>query len=351
MLLSDEITQIEHADKLTKMFTLNRQTPSCEETASMRGMVTRGSGIIARPMKRFYPVETRGFPETYWKNLRDKEFTATRFIDGYSTVYYPSIQNLPMLAGSSEFFKQPLLSVTSWYRTRHRTAKWPEGYTPNFVVVHPDYPRRVQYRDLQTYLVALVHETGTELGWNDVVQWGNFNEIQTPEVVRGSLAEIARATKEDRGVVFRWDIEGEAPLRVSMLAPEFDKIHRIVTGLSPADICDLLEARQNTSALKGDSLPREFRNWFEQWELAVQDLYQSFETTVCEYFSQVDGEYEFPLTLEETKEAMQKLEKLVIAEDRWTLPILEKLLADDSYEHLLWKLVRSRVRDQDGWRE
>lgn len=350
LMLSGEVGRAQHPDKLTELLSLNRPFPSCLYAAQLRGLVTRGGRMLARPMRKFYAVNTTGYPETKFKFLSQQGFTATRFIDGFSSVLYQTINRLPMIAGSQWFTQQPMMWASAWYRQNRRDAEWPEQYTPNFCVVHPNHPKRIIYPEPQIYLISLVHDTGSELPWNEVVEWGERNKLPTPEVVRGGLYDFSYQSLADRGVVLRYDTADQVPFRVAVLSEEFYKTQKIVEEITPADICDMLQKGIDLAPLKSADLPEAFVKWVIAWEMRLQATRTGLEDRCCEIFAKVDGDLSFPLPEDEKLEVMKKFED-VCGTDRWALPIIKTLLDDNDPDEMLWQVTKSVTQLERGWQK
>lgn len=350
LMLSGEIGRAQHPDKLTELLSLNRQFPSCLHSAQLRGVVVRGGRILARPMRKFYAADTEGYPDTKLKFLPQKGLTATQFIDGYSAVLYQTINRLPMIAGSQWFTQQPMMWASAWYRQNRRDAEWPEQYTPNFCVVHPSHVKRIIYPEPQIYLISLVHETGTELPWNEVVEWGERNQLPTPEVVRGSVFDLPHRALADRGVVLRHDTPDQVPFRVAILSEEFYKTQKIVETITPADICDMLQKEISLAPLKSADLPEAFVKWVTNWEARLQTTRVGLEDRCCEMFAKLDGDLCFPLPEDEKLDVMKKFED-ICGTDRWALPVIKTLIDDKDPNDMLWQVTKSITQHEQGWRQ
>lgn len=350
LLESGEVREIAHPDGRTRMWTLDSEIPSTALAAQMKGVIFRDGEVLARPLRRFQEMDSEGFPETHWANLMQlgfKNAVCTRFLDGHSGVMFHNSYGVKMIAGNNSFVGQPWIWACGKYRERFRDATWPREYSPNFVVVHPEHVRTMEYREPQIFLVGLVHlKTGDEASWADVREWGKYNDMRLVDEVKDSPYDFPYLKLDDRGVVMRWDFEG-ATLRVGFKTENF-KQKNMIEGLTPADVCDMLQRDLDVEILKkhGD---KEFAKWLELWRMRLHSRYWSLENRVVEITTLAENVVP-PVSGEELAGLMEFFPR-VCEGDTWALPVIKLWLEEKSYEHLLWAKTKTLTQGIGGWRE
>jgi len=347
LLNSGELVRRRSSDGRTEMLSLMK-LPSTEFSASCRGLVIRDESILARPIRKFWPQGTSGFPETRLENLRPADAILTRFIDGYPATLYEGLSGYKFLAGANQFFGPLYVWASQYYRKRYGRAQWPEAYTPNFVLVHPTYTKRIPYKEPEIYLIGLVHlGTGTELPWQDVKALGKHNGIPVVEEVKGNLFDMPHMALSDKGVVARWDLGADPPLRVAVISEDYEK-RDVIEGLTPVEIVEMLKSDLPLEPFKDSKYPEDFRRWIDNWENALYGMFRNFEQRLAEIFNAAELAGSPPFSEDEMAAAMGFF-RGICGEDDWVLEPLRKMLMDEDYTPELWDRVKTKVEKARGW--
>jgi hypothetical protein len=80
-----------------------------------------------------------------------------------------------------------------------------------------------------------------------------------------SLAEcVADNSKNEEGYVLRWTNR----MRIKVKLPEYIRLRKLITGISPKYIWEMLKTGQNCHELLRD-VPKEFEDWVLRWEQKI----------------------------------------------------------------------------------
>lgn len=340
LIASREIREHIHPDADTRMWSLESEVPSSVLAAQMRGVVFRDGEILARPIRKFWPVESEGFPETKMKNLNRLDFKKavhTEFIDGHSGLLYRNRYGVQMLAGSDGSFRgQPWIWASGTLRGSHQNAEWPAEYSPNFCVVHPEHVKTLKYDEPRIYLIGMVHlRTGEELPWQDVADWAEYNGFAIPHLMKCSPWDFAQMGLPHRGVVMRWDFK-DTVLRVGWLNEKYEQ-QSILANLTPHDIAEMIEQDLPLEPLKKHGSAA-FNRWLETWRMRLVNEFYGKESRIVELLGLVENVLP-PVGREEYDGLMEFFGKCV-EKDTWALEPLSKWLLDQDFYPLLWQQMR-----------
>jgi hypothetical protein len=229
--------------------------------ASGAGIVCEKEGmVVARSMSPVLELNTDGFPETHESHIPNYEATMTCIEDGEHAILGPDqVRPKVPIIFTAEGVHDPLsFWATGYYRNHfEQTAKWPEGYTPQFSIRHPR--KQYLYGQEAFTLIGLVHiQTGTEVPLSELQEWADRNKMPCVKAVDEEGADFGK------GVVYSWDIPGTGiPLKIAIHPREHLRSVQMARTVSKRLIWGTCKARGQYFRKMADdpTLPPLFRRW------------------------------------------------------------------------------------------
>jgi RNA ligase len=223
-------------------------------TLACRGLILDADGrVIARPLAKFF-----NHSEAHAPDLEPTAaVTVTDKLDGSLGVLYHDGDGLAVATRGS-FASDQALHATSLLRTRYASFVPPAGLTVLFEIIYPGNRIVVDYRGLDDLVLlgAVDIATGRTSGPEAVPGWPG-PVVET--FAHGSLAEaLAAPPREGReGLVVHFV---EADERVKIKYVDYVRLHRLVTGLTPRTVWEILATGGDLDGMLVP-LPDEFHVW------------------------------------------------------------------------------------------
>ena len=230
------------------------------------GALSAGSGVVARGFNKFHNLNTEYAPETMEASLPDEVPLVTAKLDGSLGILY-AWDGLPWMATRGSFDSAQARWATArlrehdnWWRLSRPSA------TPVFEIIYPENRIVVDYDFADIVLLALVDKaTGLDLPRAAAEDYARFGGFRLVERFDKSLAECAREDNpNEEGYVLTYS----TGVKVKVKFAEYCRLHRILTGMNPKAVWEMLAAGQDSalSALLGDErMPAAFRAWLGGW--------------------------------------------------------------------------------------
>jgi RNA ligase len=247
-------------------------------TLACRGLIVDAGGrIAARPMSKFFNHSESHAP------VLDPgaKVTVTDKMDGSLGVIYHDGTDWAVATRGS-FASDQALHATEVLRSRYGMFAAPAGLTVLVEIIYPGNRIVVDYRGLDDLVLlgAVEIATGRVLGPDAVPQWpGPVVESFTYATFAEALAAPPRDGRE--GLVVRVDGTGEL---VKIKYADYVRLHRLVTGLTPRTVWDVLANGGDLDALT-EPLPDEFHVW-------VSGIAADLTAAVDERAAAVEAAYE-----------------------------------------------------------
>ncbi|GIE83928.1 RNA ligase [Actinoplanes regularis] len=242
-------------------FTIYNYTEACQYsgawspvTLACRGLIVDGSGkVVARPLSKFFNHTESQAP------VLDPvaKVTVTDKADGSLGILYHDGSGFAVATRGS-FASEQAVHATEILRTRYASFVPPEGLTVLVEIIYPDNRIVVDYQGLDDLVLlgAVEIATGRSHGPSAVPDWpGPVVETFGYATLAEALAASPRDGKEGLVVHFT-----EADQRVKIKYADYVRLHRLVTGLTPRTVWDLLAHGESLDALL-EPLPDEFHVW------------------------------------------------------------------------------------------
>ena len=265
----------------------DKATSLCRGIIITRGQEGHDGGeIIARPFEKFHnygaivgeyagaggPQAAGAFGEpVVWEKM-----------DGFMCTMY-RWENKDYIASKGSFH-----SIHAKWATAQIRAKFGDktpaldGKTFVFEGLHKDLRIVIDYKERQELVLLAVidNETGDELPPAMLVVTARTLGFNTPERLNVTLEQARETSLQDdkcdeEGYVLTWYRDGVPPFRLKMKFIEYLRLHRMVTGVSPKRIWEVLATKQ-TAELKeylSQSTPW-FSKFVQKWMTAMRVEYE-----------------------------------------------------------------------------
>jgi hypothetical protein len=328
-------------------------------TSKCRGIiVNRDTGeIVARPFEKFHnygsttPVgESQAIPigqPVVWEKM-----------DGFMCTLY-RYANKDYIASKGSFH-----SIHAKWATAQIRAKFGDrlplvlgGKTLVFEGLHRDLRIVIDYKERQELVLLAVidNETGTEYSpesLEHVAMELGFNTPLNYELTleQARAASLGDGKCDEEGYVLTWYRAGQPPFRLKMKFIEYLRLHRMVTGVSPKRIWEVLATKQ-TAELKeylSQSTPW-FSDFVQKWVRALNAEYERIYDHGNHVYNQAQAKVErtFPngfVTLLQLQAGRRVFAETATApENKEFSAIAFAMLDGKQIAPVIWKQVRHMV--------
>ncbi|MEV4281236.1 RNA ligase [Actinoplanes xinjiangensis] len=283
----------------SRPFLIYNYTEACQYSAAWtpvtlacRGLVVDAAGrIVARPFPKFFNHDQSQAP------VLDPgaRVTVTDKADGSLGVIYHDGSG-PAVATRGSFASDQARHATELLRTRYPSFVPPPGLTVLVEIIYPDNRIVIDYRGLDDLVLlgAVEIATGRTHGPEAVPEWpGPVVETFAYTSFAEALAAPPRDGREGLVVHFT-----EADQRVKIKYADYVRLHRLVTGLTPRSVWEILATGGDLAALT-EPLPDEFHVWVcgvaagltaevDARAAAVEAAYETIITSLPEGWSRKD---------------------------------------------------------------
>ena len=259
-------------------------------TRKCRGIIVNRDTeeVVARPFEKFFNFGQSDMPETDPETWEDDwpygQPIVWEKVDGFlCTLYHWKGKNY--IASKGSFTSPHAKWATSWIQSSKWTVWADPKYTPVFEGVNPNLRIVVDYGKRQELvLLAIVNnETGEEYGPGQTqliaksfdTPVAKVHDIGWQEAHARSYDDML---KNEEGYVLTWYREGMTPFRLKVKFADYLRLHRMVTGVSPKHI---LEVLQNGWTTEMDGLLNESTPWFNKfvskWKRVIEAEFNRIE--------------------------------------------------------------------------
>jgi RNA ligase len=247
-----------------------------------RGLIFNGVGdVVARPFKKFFNLGTPSMPETMVENLPPYLPEITKKMDGSLGIWYDDGTPEGAIATRGSFTSPQALWATDWWKNQPNPVdtKLFKEWTPLFEIIYSENRIVVDYgkfsglvciggvykhsgRDVPRELLEAVF--GNAVILSDGATWPKFDYdgvVFTPRVFTHSpLSDLEKSNEPNaEGYVASYD---EGRLRVKIKFEDYKRLHRIITGVNPHSLWELLIAGKD---IDRHGLPENFVRWADKW--------------------------------------------------------------------------------------
>jgi hypothetical protein len=309
-----------------------------------RGLIVADDEVIARGFNKFHNLNTSGVDETLEANLPKTIPLVTEKLDGSMGIQYFWDDKL-WVASRGSFMSEQAKWANNWIRNRQfignllhyatvgndHTILYEIIYKENRIVVDYDYEGLIITGCVDT-------ETGHEVDRSVLEQIGKDCDIPVVKKFNKTLTECAAENNlNEEGYVLTYDKGDNAPpLKIKVKFLEYCRLHRILTGLNPKAIWEMLAAGQGEAVdliLDDPTMPSEFIKWFGSWVAQLRGQYIIMELqSAAVFYIKPEG------TRKDIALYFQKTPNLC--------PILFAMLDGKDPAPIIWKLLKVKAADE-----
>jgi RNA ligase len=306
------------------------------ETELSRGLMydTRDGTIVGRGFSKFFNWGEREVV------IPDEPFVAYEKLDGSLGLSYVDADGLPSVATRGSFTSYQAKRATQILRSKyaHTLDKILTlgKVTLCLEIILPEYRIVVDYegREDLVLLAAFDLETGQEidldappiaaLGFPLAQRYTATTLEEAHELIEGPLFENAE------GVVVRF----AGGLRLKLKREEYLRLHRIVTGITPRRIWQMLKEGSPPIGRLFAGTPAPFQEWARTEIAKIEDQRAVIEGASQEAYRQIV----------DAAPADRKGFAMLAQKHRYSA-ILFKMYDQQPYDEIIWKLVRPGPAD------
>src|SRR5271170_1739488 len=297
------------------------------------GILDENAEVVARPFNKFHNLNTSYALETMDANLPNETPLVTTKLDGSMGIIY-IYDGLYWIATRGSLDSDQARWATTWYRFHESmlTQGWPADVTPVCEIIYPENRIVVNYDYAGLVLLSIIdNETGKELSRSEVELWANVNTLQVVDKFDKSLAECAAEdTKNEEGYVLTYS----NGVKVKVKFAEYVRLHRILTGLNPKTVWEMLLANQTTAIetlLTDAKIPESFKKWLHDWMTKLEAQFAEIEAEAKIVFANKPGGVRKDDAIYFTKTA------------RHLAGILFMMLDGKNYDEAIWDMVKPKI--------
>jgi hypothetical protein len=325
-------------------------------TSKCRGIiVNRDTGeIVARPFEKFHnygsttPVgESQAIPigqPVVWEKM-----------DGFMCTLY-RYANKDYIASKGSFH-----SIHAKWATAQIRAKFGDrlplvlgGKTLVFEGLHRDLRIVIDYKERQELVLLAVidNETGEEYSTESLESVATELGFNTPlnyelTLEQARAASLGDGKCDEEGYVLTWYRAGQPPFRLKMKMLQYLRLHRMVTGVSPKRIWEVLATEQSTELKEylSQSTPW-FSDFVQKWVRALNAEYERIYDHGNHVYNQAQAKVErtFPngfVTLLQLQAGRRVFAETATApENKEFSAIAFAMLDGKQIAPVIWKMVR-----------
>lgn len=226
--------------------------------------------VVARPYKKFWNLNDPRHPETLEENLPDEIPLIADKLDGSMGTIF-KYDSLLHVATRGSFHSDQANWATKWLREHYPDLDLPKDATVITEIIYAANKIVVSYDWQGLMVTGIVGHNGVEWSRTDVESWIDVVGMMLVKKFSKSLVECSKDNiKNTEGYVLTYS----NGLKVKIKMSEYVRLHRILTGLNPKDIWELLAMKQESTIqewLDDSTLPSEFKTWLNRWARKLQD--------------------------------------------------------------------------------
>ena len=236
-----------------------------------RGLIVDNDDIVvARPFSKFWNYADPRHPETMPDNLPPSLPELTVKQDGSLLVGFKYGGEIGVATRGS-FMSEQAQWANDWVKKNLPHLSWPKGLTPLWEMIARFNRIVVDYGGWEgVFALALVNnETGEEASRLVLEAWAMSQGFSATPLANKRLEDFGSDEPPNfEGYVASWHQSGLTPRRVKLKTDDYKRLHRILTGLNPKSIWEMLESGQSdqiNAILNDKTMPAPFLEWFRGW--------------------------------------------------------------------------------------
>jgi RNA ligase len=302
-----------------------------------------GDAVVwARPFSKFHNLNTEYVPETMEANLPGGVPLVTEKLDGSMGTLYQWDGQL-WIATRGSFDSDQARWATAWARKNVNYRLYPADSTPVFEIIYQQNRIVVDYDFEGVVLLSIIdNATGYEYPRDSVEMFAAMHGFSVVPKFDKSLAQCAAENNpNEEGYVLtytKWDGHGAPvpPTKVKVKFAAYVRLHRILTGLNPKSVWEMLSLKQDGAIavlLSDEQMPETFKTWFSGWVTQLRFRYAEIETEAKAVFVGKPGGTRKDDALYFTKTAKP------------LTGILFKMLDGKPHDEVIWDMIKPKATD------
>jgi hypothetical protein len=352
------VSQQNHSEFPLSIFAYSRKTVQEQKwdavTSKCRGIVVDylTGEIVSRPFEKFHnygSTQAEGFAfhpvaePVIWEKM-----------DGFMSTLYTH-NGVDYIASKGSFHSVHAKWATAWLRKKFGSSLGvPAGYTAVFEGLHRDLRIVVDYglRQELVLLALINNETGEEFSPGALIAFADSKGLSFPNLKNATLKTVhdetlleSSAEGIDEGYVLTWYQKGKPPFRLKLKFIEYLRLHRMVTGVSPKRIWEVLATNQSSEL---DEYLKQSTPWFskfvQKWMSALNAEYKRIDYEALTRYYAVLNEVEkkFLLTsLNQLHVARKAFAELAnTPENKPYAGVMFATLDGKDVSQVIWKMIK-----------
>lgn len=311
------------------------------ELNNSRGLIynTETGEIIARPYPKFWNVNDERHPETMEENLPKERALCTDKLDGSMGTCFP-YDGKVHVATRGSFISDQAVWATKWLRA-NLVGELPEAYTVVTEIIY-DANRIVVGYDYEGLIVTgLVNiASGREADrFGDAEPWCTTHGLAIVPWFNKPLSECIKENITGfEGYVLTYPSNG---LKIKVKFEEYCRLHKILTGLNPVSIWELLRDNNFETIrtwMADEKMSVNFKDWLRKWYNQLMSDWQHIHSTAITIYAVR------PKNADRKTLAMYFTEPENQLYSRICFAMLDKKSVDE-IALIIWKMVRPKAAD------
>jgi RNA ligase len=296
------------------------------------GVLSEDAEVVARPFNKFHNLNTEYVPETMEANLPNEAPLVTTKLDGSMGVVY-MYDDEWRVATRGSFDSDQARWASAWY-AQHQlacAASWPADVTPVCEVIYSANRIVVDYDFEGLVLLSIIdNETGAELPRAEVEMYATLNNLPVVPKFDKTLAECAAEnTANEEGYVLTYS----NGVKVKVKFEEYVRLHRILTGLNPKTVWEMLSQGQSEAIeklLADPKMPVTFVAWLRDVATELTAKYAEIEREAQAVFAARPAS------------SVRKDQAMYFTQSPYRA-ILFQMLDGKSYAETIWDRIKPKI--------
>lgn len=319
-----------------------------------RGLIVDNDDIVvARPFSKFWNYADPRHPETMPDNLPPSLPELTVKQDGSLLIGFKYRGQIGVATRGS-FMSEQAQWAYGWVKKNLPHLSWPEGWTPLWEMIASFNRIVVDYGGWEgVFALALVdNETGEEASRLVLEAWASAQGFSATPLVNKKLKDFGLDEPPNfEGYVASWHQFGLPPQRVKLKTEDYKRLHRILTGLNPKAIWEMLEAKQDeaiNAILTDPTMPDQFIGWFGDWVGHLRSRYTELLIEAVLVFNKrpkFEGARRMDDFVPAGPALQRKLAALYFQKTPELCSILFAMLDGKNFDSIIWNQLKPKATD------
>lgn len=238
-------------------------------TVASRGLIVNSETgeIIARPFRKFW---NNGETIPGWNDFaREGKVEVFDKADGSLGILYFLPDGSPAIATRGSMGSDQAVHATAIFRAKYGDFKGRDDLTYLAEIIFPTNRIVLDYGNMDDLILlgAVSKETGRSVDF-DVAREGWSGPVVEKFTFSSYLEVLAAEVPVDReGFVIRFV---DTDKRVKIKGSDYLRLHRIITGVTPRRVWEVMAAGQSLDEWLASGVPEEFENWIRKTQAEIQ---------------------------------------------------------------------------------